>query len=156
MADLKSDLAYDDIEALLTGVDDLPAAMARNDKRLEEFAASGTAKIRHRLTMFTEAPRVLAVQQGKPPSYELAVPCTIVYMVEGEAGEDRDTVWRAGLAALAATLFPDGEGYTSAGMIENTTLDDYNFDHILEEARAPVEVAEITISLFVTAPTPFG
>lgn len=149
--------AFNALKTALTGVANLPAAPAVNDKRLVEFTASNTAKIAHKLVLFSNAPEVQQTLLGDAPQWELSVPVTIVYMVEGEAGDDRDGVWQAGLEALAATLFPAGEGLVVPGVIEDLRWDGSEIDHILDGGEAtPVEVLEFTVAAIVTATTPFG
>lgn len=153
---LATDLAYDALAAAFTGVTGVPP-IVRNDRRLTDFQPSGTADVGFKFVLHDEAPRVIGTMLGDPPQWELQCFATFVFMVEGEAGLARDGVFRAGLEAIAATLFPDGRGLVVNGAFEDLNYEAGERDHYLADgSRRPVETYEFTVSLTVTAATPFG
>jgi hypothetical protein len=153
---LATDLACDALAALFTGVAAVPQVV-RNDRRLTGFIPSGVDGISFKFVMNDEAPRILAMVMGDPSYWELQCFATFVFMVEGEAGAARDGVFRAGLEAIAQTLFPDGRGVVVDGAFEDLNYETGERDHYLTDpARPPVETYEFTVSLTVTAATPFG
>ncbi len=154
---LASLAAFAALKLLFDGAAALPA-IVENDKRLTGFTAvSGAPGIASKFVMFTEAPEVIETTLGDAPQWELMCGVTFVFMVEGEAGPARDAVWAAGVAAISAILFPGGRGVTVAGAFEDLRFEGAEHEHILEAAAAkPVEALEFTVSLLVTATTPFG
>lgn len=153
---LVTEQALDNIAAALANVANLPP-LVRNDNRLQEFTATAQPGIQHKLVLFDEAPRLLNTMLGDPPTYELIVPVTFAYLVQGEEGAERDAVWTAGLEALAAVLFPGGRGRTVDGLIDDMTIGDMSRDLRLDDPGAgPVLQFEVTLQMQVTATTPFG
>ena len=150
-------VAHDALKALFDGAADLPPVVM-NDKRLTGFTpVTGAPGIAAKFVMFTEAPEVLSTAFGENPEWELSCPVTSVFMVEGEATPARDDVWAAGIAALASILFPNGRGVTVDGAFEDLRFEASEHDHILQDAGAtPIEALEVTVSVIVTAATPFG
>jgi hypothetical protein len=154
---LKTELALADLAAALAGVAGLPATIVHNDMRLQDFVVSSDPTIAHKLVLFDEAPRILNTMLGDPVQYELSLPVTVAYLVQGEAGAARDAVWATGIEALAAVLFPDGAGRRVDGLIDDMTIGDMDRAHRLEDAGVPpIEQFEVTLLLHVTALTPFG
>lgn len=153
---LATETAYAALEAAFTGAPNLPP-IVRNDQRLTGFTPSGVDGIGHKLVIFDEAPTIIATELGDTTNWELGCVATFVFMVEGEAGPDRDGVWLAGLEAMRDVLFPGGRGLVIPGVIEDLRWESAERDHYLEAPeRKPVEKLEFSVSLTVTAATPFG
>lgn len=148
--------ALDALAAAFDEAEDLPA-MKRHDTALEGFTDSGTPGIAYLFAMAEGDFEILTEEFGDPPQRELAVQGTLFFAVEGEAGSNRDTVFRAGVAAIAGVLMPEGLALRVDGKFEDTDITRIERRLIQREAGTPpVDLLSIDFALFVTAPTPFG
>lgn len=149
--------AIDALAALLTTAG-LPVP-TRNDPALKGFAPAAIDGYGWKLIVNDDGWGQADLELGDPPSWEVSPAAKICMAVEGEAGADRDTIFRGAMQVIAATLFPGGKGATSAGAFEDLRLvSDVQVIQLLpgDAGEPPVIYAEFTVSLMLTAPTPFG
>jgi hypothetical protein len=147
--------ALDAFADALDGVDDLPT-VNRHDSALQGFADSGTEGVKWLLAMEEGDFDPFVEEMGEPPAHELWIEAELHFAVEGIAGANRDTVLRAGLAALAGVMMPGGRGLAVAGKFEDLRIDRVGRRLIQPEGALPIDLVSIPFALFVTAPTPFG
>lgn len=143
--------------AAALAVPGLPAPQ-RNDVALSGFLDAGNG-IGWKLAVNDEGWGGIADELGDPPQYEIGVRLAIALAIEGEAGPARDAVQTAAMAVLAATLFPGGKGLTAGGLFDDLTVEgDVQHDLVApgEQGAAPIVIVQFTVSLVLTAPTPFG
>lgn len=150
--------ATDALAACFENVTGLPSTVRRNDLRLAGFAASGADDIGWLLALADDDWENSASPYGG--GRELGVGVELLFAVEGEPGEDRDTVFNAGIAAIRDVLFPppDRLPLTVPGKFEDLALAGAIERHRFsaEGGAAPVEAIRVRLTLLVTAPTPFG
>jgi hypothetical protein len=148
--------ALDALAAAFDSAEDLPT-LKRNDTSLDGFTDCGAAGVKFKFAMEEGDFVPLTEEFGDPPQRELAVQGAFLFAVEGQAGEDRDTVFRAGVAAIAGVLMPEGHALRIDGKFEDTDITRIERRLIQAEAgREPIDLVTIDFALFVTAPTPFG
>jgi hypothetical protein len=148
--------ALDALAAAFSGVDDLPE-LGRNDLSLAGFAASSAPGIGIKFVMDEDAIDQIVREFGDGYTGELDVAGEIALSVEGPAGSTRDTVMRAGIAALKAVLFPGDEPLAIAGKFEDLRVFNIRRQRLRNDAGTQdVDVFQFGFALFVTAPTPFG
>lgn len=148
--------ALDAFADALAGVADLPE-LRRHDTALEGFTATDFAGVGFALAMEEGGVSEIVSEFGEPPSHELWQHAELDFAIEGVAGANRDTVLRAGVAALAGVMMPGGLGLRIDGKFENLRIDSIDRDLVQREAgKLPVDLITIRFALFITAPTPFG
>lgn len=149
--------AVDALAALLQAAA-LPVPV-RNDKTLQGFSPSSIEGVGWKLCVNDEGWSTGLIEMGEPPSWEIGPQATIVMAVEGEPGSARDTVFRGAMKAIRDVLFPGGVGQTVEGKFEDLQLVS-DISTVLtgpsDKGEPPVMFAEFTVSLSITAPTPFG
>lgn len=151
-------LAADALAEAFEGVTGLPAAPRRNDLRLADFVASGTAGVGFMLALADDDWDVDAVALGS--DYELMVGVELLFAVEGLPGDDLNTVFNAGVEAIRDVLFPSGarDPLTIPGVFEDLRvmgpIERHRFS--ASDGALPVEAMKVRLALLVTAPTPFG
>jgi hypothetical protein len=153
---LRTDLAFAALAAHLDAAPGLPA-ISRNDVRLSGFAAvPGAPGVGWKLALLDGDTRWAALAMGDPPEFELEADAEIILAVEGEAGATRDGAFTAAAEALAEALW--GGDRTLSGAVEDIQIDRaVERDHILADPGAkPIETLRFTLTLILTAPTPFG
>lgn len=149
--------AFDALADAFDGVADLPS-LKRNDLSLEGFADSGTAGIGWTFALVEGGFTPLVYDFGEPMNVHLGVGAELHFAVEGLAGADRDTVLRAGVAAMAGVLFPGGQALTVADKFDDLLVRDIRRRQFVDmPGRMPIDLLSIELSLSITtAPTPFG
>lgn len=152
---LASTLAWEALQDIVT-VAGLPVP-TRNDLRLAGFADSGTAGVKWKLSIADGDIRIMDTLMGGPsPVYQLAIDADIALMFEAEPTPARETVMAAAMETLSETLFPGGSPVTHAVFEALESGPSIERDRFIEQNAAPVEMLKVTVSMWVTATTPFG